>query len=95
MSQVIDESTGWNGASERILPVLASGGQTSNFRLELMAKDLRLAARMAASCGAPTLIASAVRALFDAGVNELGGAANLDEMSHRFEARAGVRFAGA
>ena len=93
MSKVINKSTGWNSASERILPALASGGQTANFQLKLMVKDLRLASQMGMSCGAPMLIANMVRSMFETGANELGGAANLDQMKHLFEAMADIKFA--
>jgi 3-hydroxyisobutyrate dehydrogenase len=95
MATVINKSTGWSGASERILPTLSEGKATADFQLALMAKDLRLAGRMAADCGAPMLIASEVRALFEAGTNEFGGTANLDEMRRLYEAMAGVEFFGA
>jgi 3-hydroxyisobutyrate dehydrogenase len=95
MSKVINSSTGWNGASERILPVLASGGQTANFQLKLMVKDLQLASRMGISCGAPMLIANMVRGIFEIGANELGGAANLDQMKHLFEAMGDIKFSSA
>jgi 3-hydroxyisobutyrate dehydrogenase len=52
MSTVINASTGWSGATERILPALSEGRPTADFQLQLMAKDLRLAARMAMDCGA-------------------------------------------
>jgi 3-hydroxyisobutyrate dehydrogenase len=94
MSKVINSSTGWNGASERVLPVLASGGQTANFQLKLMVKDLQLASSMGISCGAPMLIANMVRSLFETRANELGGAANLDQMKHLFEAMGDIKFAG-
>lgn len=95
MATVINKSTGWSGASERILPTLSEGKTTADFQLALMAKDLKLAGRMAADCGAPMLIASEVRALFEAGANQFGGTANLDEMRRIYEAMAGVSFAGA
>jgi 3-hydroxyisobutyrate dehydrogenase len=95
MSRVINKSSGWNGASERILPVLSSGGQTANFRLDLFAKDLKLATQMGVGCRAPLLITNTVRSLFEIAANEIGSAANLDEISHMFEAMADVKFANA
>jgi 3-hydroxyisobutyrate dehydrogenase len=95
IATVINKSTGWSGASERILPTLSEGKATADFQLALMAKDLKLAGRMAADCGAPMLIASEVRALFEAGANEFGGTANLDEMRRLYEAMAGATFTGA
>ncbi|WP_244618236.1 NAD(P)-dependent oxidoreductase [Rhodoferax sediminis] len=95
MATVINKSTGWSGASERILPALSEGKATADFQLQLMAKDLKLAGRMAMDCGAPMLIAGTVRSLFEIGVHELGGTANLDSVAQLFESMAGIKFAGA
>ncbi|CAN7480100.1 NAD(P)-dependent oxidoreductase [Variovorax sp. LjRoot84] len=95
MERVINKSSGWTQAFERIMPALASGGQTAQLRLELMVKDLDLACRLGMEAGAPMLIAHTVRSTVEAGANELGGDANLDELSRLYEARAGIRFADA
>jgi 3-hydroxyisobutyrate dehydrogenase len=95
LSTVINSSTGWSGATERILPALSQGKATADFQLQLMAKDLKLAARMAMDCGAPMLVGNAVRCLFEAGVHELGATANLDTMARMFESMAGFKFEGA
>lgn len=95
MATVINKSTGWSGATERILPTLSEGKATSDFQLALMAKDLKLAARMGMDAGAPLTIAGAARGIFEAGVNELGGSANLDDISLVIAKRAGVQFKGA
>jgi 3-hydroxyisobutyrate dehydrogenase len=94
MARVINVSTGWNGASERILPVLGTPARTADFRLSLMVKDLQLAARMAMECGAPMLVANTVRTLFEVGANQLGGNGQLDDMARLFEAMARLRFDG-
>jgi 3-hydroxyisobutyrate dehydrogenase len=95
VSTVINKSTGWSGATERILPTLSEGKLTSDFQLALMVKDLKLARRMAMDCGAPMLIANTVCTLFEAGMNELGGTSQLDEIARVYESMAGVRFTGA
>lgn len=92
MNTVINASTGWNGASERILPVLGQYGKTADFQLQLMVKDLNLAAQAAADCGAPLMIPNAVRTLYQVGMQQLGPTKNLDDMAHLFEARAGIKF---
>jgi 3-hydroxyisobutyrate dehydrogenase len=92
---VIGKGSGWTQAFERIVPVLRSGGRTATLRLELMVKDLDLSCRIAAGCGAPMLIANAVRSTVEAAANELGPDANIDEMAGLFAARAGVNFADA
>jgi 3-hydroxyisobutyrate dehydrogenase len=75
--------------------VLSAGGQTASLRVELMVKDLTLACQLGSSVAAPVLVANAVRARFEAGANELGPDANIDEIARLFEAGAGVRFTGA
>jgi 3-hydroxyisobutyrate dehydrogenase len=92
---VIRKTSGWSQAFERIVPVLRTGGRTATLRLALMVKDLDLSCRLAAGCGAPMLIANAVRSAVEAVANELGPDANIDEMARLFAARAGVRFADA
>jgi 3-hydroxyisobutyrate dehydrogenase len=95
LAAAISKGSGWTQAFERIVPVLRSGGRTATLRLELMVKDLQLACRLAAGCGAPMLIANAVRCTVEAAANELGGDANVDDLAKLFEIRAGVKFADA
>jgi len=95
VSAVINKSTGWSGATERILPVLSERKATADFQLALMAKDLKLAARMGMDCGAPMMVTNAVRSLFEIGAHELGGTCNLDDMARLFESMGDVNFYGA
>lgn len=95
MDRVINKSTGWSGATERILPALSEGKPTADFQLQLMAKDLKLLGGMAIDCGAPVVIGSVVRGVFEAGVHQMGGAANLDDIGRLVEKMSGVTFSGA
>jgi 3-hydroxyisobutyrate dehydrogenase len=95
MDRVINMSSGCSYATERILPALSEGKATANFQLQLMTKDLRLAARMANDCGAPILLGNVVRSLFEAATIEFGACANLDDVGKLFVAMAGVEFADA
>lgn len=95
MEQVINKGSGWSATFERIMPVLRAGGESAVLRLELMAKDNHLAADLGMSCGAPMLIANAVRSVVEAGVNELGPDINIDGLSRLYESRAGIRFGDA
>jgi 3-hydroxyisobutyrate dehydrogenase len=95
IEQVINKGSGWSATFERIMPVLRSGGRSAILRLELMAKDIGLAADLAMACSAPMLIANAARSVVEAGVNELGAQANIDELARLYESRAGVRFGAA
>lgn len=95
MQRVIGQSSGWNSGAERIFPVLGKPGQSANFFLELMVKDLRLGARMAMDGGAPMMISGAIRSLFETGIHRLGAKANLDDMARLFEESAGFEFSAA
>lgn len=95
LSTVINASTGWSGATERILPALSEQKATADFQLQLMLKDLNLMGRMAMDAGAPMLIGNTVRNLFQAGVHAMGGSNNLDAMAKFFESLGGVQFRGA
>ncbi|WP_233853757.1 NAD(P)-dependent oxidoreductase [Paraburkholderia sp. HD33-4] len=95
LSAVINKSGAWNGASERVLPVLASGGHASCRPLAQATTDLQTATRAAVGCGAPMFIANAVRSLIEIASNDAESAAGVDEIAHLFEKMADIRFAGA
>lgn len=95
VSTVINKSTGWSAASERILPSLSEGTATAGFQLGLMVKDLKLAGAMAIHCGAPMLVARTVCNLYEAGANILGQSGNIDEMAPFYESMSNIRFVGA
>jgi len=95
VATVINRSTGWSGAAERILPSLSEGKATADFQLQLMVKDLRLAGNMAIKCGAPMLIARTVCGVYEAAAHILGGKTNIDAISQLYESIAGIRFVGA
>jgi 3-hydroxyisobutyrate dehydrogenase len=92
MSRVINNSTGWSKAAEKILPALASGEQTTNMQLGQMVKDLKLASQMAMTGGAPMLIAEAARNHFEVAAHQLGGTRTLDAMADLFEMMADIKF---
>jgi 3-hydroxyisobutyrate dehydrogenase len=92
---VINKSTGWSKASERILPALSSGKATAAFQMQLFVKDLRLAGRLSIECGAPILISRTVCSLYEAGAHKLGGTSNIDDIAQMYEAMGGIQFSGA
>ena len=95
VAMLINKSTGFSGASERILPALSERRATVNFQLQLMVKDLKIVAKMASDCGAPMLFASTACALFEMGSNKFGGTTNMDAMAQLYESFAGLSFVGA
>lgn len=95
LSTVINKSGAWNGASERVLPVLGAGGDTSCRPLAQIAKDLQTAMHVAAGFGAPMFIANAVRSLIEVASNDPEPAAGEDDIARLFEKMADIGFAGA
>ena len=81
MAEVLNRSSGYNSAAARVLPVLASGGQTTDTTLGAIVEDLRLASRLAMRCGAPLLVANVGRTIFEAAAAELGADAILDAVA--------------
>lgn len=92
IDRIINTSTGRSGASERVLPALARHAPTTDFRLELLIKDLRLAAELAAQCGAPMTLAAAARGIYQQGANQLGKDSNVDAMARLYEQMTGIEF---
>ncbi len=92
MSEVLNKSSGWSTGLTKVLEQLVSGAQGANFQMQLMVKDVRLACALGTSVGAPMMVSNAARALFEAGLNELGGDANIEEMVRLTEAMSGIRF---
>mgnify|MGYP001159967743 FL=1 len=92
MSDVINKSSGRSGATERLLPAMIAGEESSNFAMGLMLKDVSLATQLGLNCGAPMFLHNIVRGLLQQGVYEHGGDANLDEMISVLEAMADTKF---
>jgi 3-hydroxyisobutyrate dehydrogenase len=85
LADVINKSSGWTAAFQRIVPAIGCGKATAEIRLKLFSKDLRLICEMAVACGVPMLIANIVRATVEAAVNELGEDVNIDELGRLFD----------
>lgn len=95
MARVILKGGAWNGAAERVLPVLSAGGQHSGDQLKDVHAGLVQLTHLARSCGAPLNVCDLVRCLVEAGRTQLGAQDDLDAMANVYERFAGVRFAGA
>lgn len=92
MATVLNNSSGRNNASERVLPALAAGGRTADVQIGQIAQELRLVSRAAANYGAPVLMGNVVHSVFETAVNQLGAATQLDDMSKFYESMTGARF---
>ena len=80
--------------TEFTLPRLVDGSGKSNFALELMLKDVRLATQLGVDSGAPMFMANVARNLFQQAVNEHGGAEDVNALIHTVERNADVKVVG-
>jgi len=79
MGTVLTRCSGNNSGTVRVLPAIATGGQTADVSLRSVVADLTAASQLAARVGAPMLIGNLVRSLLQAESNRLGAAAGLDD----------------
>jgi 3-hydroxyisobutyrate dehydrogenase len=93
LDEVVNKSTAWSFASQRMFKAVATHAQTAVITLELSLKDIWSAVEMGIGCGAPMTIGDTARSLFQMGVNRFGGQANVDEMARLFEEMGHIDFA--
>lgn len=94
MSAALNKGSGWNDATARALPVLASGRSTIDDQFAGVLRDLRESADMAVSCSTPMLFANAARSIMESAGNKYGVNATLDKLTHLFEDVSGIHFTG-
>lgn len=85
VDEVINRSSGWSFASQRMFKSIQTHAQTAAISLELSLKDIWSAVQLGMTSGASMAIADMVRTLFQIGVLEFGGDSNVDEIAHLFE----------
>ena len=90
MATVLNKSSGYNSASARVLPALASDTGTANISLGSWANDLRKASAVAMRYGAPMLIATMARSTLDAASNRLGESSNIDKLAEIWKIDGGL-----
>lgn len=95
LATVITQSSGYNSATARVLPVLAAGGRTADAQLGAEAAALRLAARLARRTGAPMVVATLVGSLVESAAAAYGAETTLDALARIHETGAGIRFGDA
>jgi 3-hydroxyisobutyrate dehydrogenase len=92
MHRVVNASTGWSWAGQRMYKAVKTHAQTADIRLELSLKDIASAVQMGIACGAPMLVCDTVRSLWAGGVHQYGKDSNVDEIAHLFERISGIDF---
>ncbi|MFL9942364.1 NAD(P)-dependent oxidoreductase [Paraburkholderia graminis] len=90
MATVLNSSSGYNSASARVLPALATNQRTADVSLSNWADDLRKASAVAMRYGAPMLLATMARSTLDAAANRLGGSSSVDRLAEIWEIDAGL-----
>ena len=93
-AEVLHKGSARSYTTEFTLPRLGDGSGKSNFALELMLKDVRLATQLGADSGAPMFMANVARNLFQQAVNEHGGAEDVNALIHTVERNADVKVVG-
>src|SRR4051794_663462 len=93
MSDVLNAGSGANQTTERMLPALVEGRQSTDFALSLMTKDLSQAVALGIEFGVPMPISATVRGLLQIGGNVLGPAARLEDVVGLIETMAATRLA--
>ncbi len=94
-AEVLHKGSARSYTTEFTLPRLAEDGTgKSNFALELMLKDVRLATQLGADSGAPMFVANVVRNLFQQAVNQHGGGEDVNALIHTIERNADVKVVG-
>lgn len=91
LTEVLNRGEGRNQTTEKMLPAIAQGRASTNFALSLMLKDVNQAVTLGLEAGVPMPITSATRSLLQVGANQLGPAAQLEDMVGLIESMADVR----
>lgn len=92
MTEALNLTTGRTYTSQRMLPAIAEGRQSTKFHLALQVKDMNQAIMLGTEKGVPMPIAEIGRGLLQMGLNSLGPQAQLEEMIGVIERMAGTRF---
>ena len=90
MAVVLNKSSGFNSASERVLPVLATAPRTTDVPLAAVIEELKMASRLGMKSGAPMLIANLARFIIESAAARIGATATLDDLAPMFEVAAVV-----
>lgn len=88
-AEVLHKGSARSYTTEFTLPRLLEDGK-SNFALELMLKDIRLATQLGTEGGTPMFMANTARNLFQLAVNQHGGGADVNELMRTVERNADV-----
>jgi 3-hydroxyisobutyrate dehydrogenase len=92
-ARVLAKGSGRSYTTEITLPRFVKGELKTNFTLELMHKDVRLATELGVASASPMPVCSLVREVFQIALNEFGGGADVNTLIHMYERQSKVDFA--
>lgn len=93
MTEALNSTTGRNYTTQRMLPAIAEGRQSTKFALALQLKDMDQALMLGFERGVPMPMASVGRALLQIALNTLGENAQLEQLIEAIASMAGTRLA--
>lgn len=91
MTEALNSTTGRNYTTQRMLPAIAQGKQSTNFALALQLKDMDQALMLGIEQGVPTPMGSTSRALLQIALNTLGEKAQLEQIIQVIASMAATR----
>ncbi|HZT48705.1 MAG TPA: NAD(P)-dependent oxidoreductase [Hyphomicrobiaceae bacterium] len=92
-ARVLAKGSARSYTTEITLPKFVKGELKTNFTLELMHKDVRLATELGVASASPMPVCNLVREVFQMAVNELGGPSDVNALIHMYERQSKVEFA--
>ncbi len=92
-ARVLAKGSARSYTTEITLPKFVKGELKTNFTLELMHKDVRLATELGVASASPMPVCNLVREVFQMAVNELGGPSDVNALIHMYERQSKVDFA--
>jgi 3-hydroxyisobutyrate dehydrogenase len=92
MSEVLNSGGARSKSSEMLLPALARGEHSAIFALNLMLKDLNLAAELAQESAVPHQFGQLARGMLQMAANAFGPEANIDDIADLVAQQAGISF---
>lgn len=93
ITQVLNHGPAHNQTTDKMLPAIEQGKESTNFALALMLKDVNQAVALGMSNNAPMPISAITRGVLSLGLNKLGLTSRLEDVIGIIESMAGTRIA--
>lgn len=93
ITQVLNHGPASNQTTDKMLPAIEQGRESTNFALALMLKDVNQAVALGMSNNAPMPVSAITRGVLSIGLNKLGPSSRLEDVIGVIETMAGTRIA--